>query len=94
MSGVDRPEDMTTWRAELEAERRYARDTSPVVAVAPDESVLDVSFDGGYGGSRGEPVLIWTERRVYFPVVYDGREWIGSAPRDPQAEGQPHVGGE
>jgi hypothetical protein len=61
---------------------------------SPDETALDVEFDDGYGGSEGPAVLIWTEQRVYFPVVYDGAEWLGSAPRFPQAEGQIHVGGE
>lgn len=82
----------TTWRKQFEHAR--GTDDSPVVAVAPSESTLDVTFDGGYGGSEGPSVLIWTEQRVYFPVVYDGAEWMGSAPRNPQAEGQGHVGGE
>lgn len=99
---------MTTWRKEFESNTdrrdsarvlsRYGeplrRDDSPVVAVAPDESVLDIEFDDSYGLSQGPPVLIWTEERVYFPVVYDGSEWLGSAPRNPTAEGQRHVGGQ
>lgn len=83
---------MATWRKMLETARHD--DASAVVAVAPSEDVLDVEFDDGYGGSEGPPVLIWTEQRVYFPVVYDGAEWLGSAPRNPTSEGQEHVGGE
>jgi hypothetical protein len=82
----------TTWRKEFENAR--GADSSPVVAVAPDEAALDVEFDNGYGGSEGPQVLIWTEERVYFPAVYDGSEWLGSAPRNPTTEGQAHVGGE
>jgi hypothetical protein len=87
---------MTTWRKLFTHDRddRNAPDQSPIVAVAPDESVLDVEFDNDFGGSEGPYFLIWTEQRVYFPVVYDGAEWIGSAPRNPQPEGQRHVGGE
>jgi hypothetical protein len=84
--------EMTTWRKLFEDERGL--DDTPVVAVAPEGIDLDREFDGGYGGSEGEPVLIWTEARVYFPVVYDGAEWMGSAPRNPTDEGQRHVGGE
>jgi hypothetical protein len=84
----------TTWREELKAAMHSASDPGPVVAVAPDEAALDVTFDDGYGGSEGPSVLIWTEQRVYFPVTYDGSEWLGSAPRNPQASGQKHVGGE
>lgn len=84
----------TTWRADFEAERENCGDTSPFVAVAPDETVLDIEFDDGYGGSQGPDVLIWTEERVYFPVVYDGAEWLESAPRNPTQRGQRHVGGQ
>ena len=82
----------TTWREAFEKAR--GEDSSPVVAVAPDEATLDVEFDDGWGGSCGPQALIWTEERVYFPVVYDGSEWLGSAPRNPTTEGQAHVGGE
>ena len=84
----------TTWRTEFDNERRAQKDESPVEAVAPQGVDLDRVFDGGYGGSCGERILIWTAERVYFPVVYDGAEWMGSAPRNPQAEGQGHVGSE
>jgi hypothetical protein len=84
---------MTTWRQELETAME-GHDPGPVVAVAPNEDVLDVHFNGGYGSAKGPDVLIWTERNVYFPAVYDGAEWLGSAPRNPQAEGQSHEGGQ
>ena len=84
----------TTWRRQYEAEREDAKDTSALVAIAPEGIDLDREFDNGYGGSEGEPVLIWTEERVYFPVVYDGAEWMGSVPRNPVPNGQPHVGGQ
>jgi hypothetical protein len=82
----------TTWRNELEAARDV--DQSPIVAVAPDDAILDMQFDGSWGMSEGPAVLIWTEQRVYFPVVYDGAEYLGSAPRNPQPDGQSHVGGQ
>lgn len=86
--------DVTTWRKELDAAMQGADDPGPVLAVAPSDAVLDIPFDGGYGGSEGQPMLAWTEARVYFPVVYDGAESIGSAPRNPVPDGQGHVGGE
>lgn len=86
--------ETTTWQEAFDSERVDVRDTSPVIAVAPNEAALAVRFDPGYGGSEGPAVLIWTEERVYFPVVYDGAEWMGSAPRNPQPEGQSHVGGQ
>jgi len=80
---------MTTWN-ELLANL----DPGPIVAKAPNEAAFEVEFDAGYGSSEGPDVLAWTETRVYFPVVYDGAEWMESAPRNPQVEGQPHVGGQ
>jgi hypothetical protein len=84
---------MTTWRALLETERALNGDVGPIVHVAPEEAVLDVQFDAGYGSEQGPPVLVWSEQYVYFPVCYDGSEWLGSAPRNPDPEGQEHVGG-
>lgn len=83
-----------TWRRELRAAMAEAGDAGPVIAHAPDPEAFDVEFDDGYGGSEGPDVLAWTEERVYFPVVYDGAEWLGSAPRNPTPDGQQHVGGE
>lgn len=85
--------DMTTWHREFESARTEAGDESPVVAVAPDEATLGVEFDAVSGVDEGKPVLVWAEKRVYFPVQYDGSEYLGSAPRNPQSEGQRHVGG-
>lgn len=80
---------MTTWRHLISH-----WDPQELIAVAPDPSVLDVDFDDGYGCSEGPEFLAWDRIYVYFPVVYDGSEWVGRAPRDPRSTGQPHVGGE
>ena len=88
-------DDVTTWRALMDDERESSGDTSPIVAaVAPSEDVLDIPFDAGYGSAEGKPVLVWTEDRVYYPVVYDGAEWLASVPRNPVGEGQAHSGGQ
>lgn len=57
-----------------------------------EESVKE--FDDGYGGSHGEPFTSWGEKYVYFPVVYDGAEWVDFAPRNPCEIKTAHVGGE
>lgn len=80
---------MTTWRQELE----QVRDGEEIIAYAPNQAAFDIEFDAGYGGTNGPPVLAWSDTRVFFPVVYDGAEWLGSAPRNPQADGQGHEGG-
>lgn len=80
--------ELETWR-----EMIYLNDGDHLIAVAPDESVLDVQFDAGYGGTEGPDFLAWSETHVYFPVCYDGAESVGAAPRNPTSKGQPHVGG-
>lgn len=83
----------TTWRRELATAMRDNSDPGPVIAYAPGEADFDVEFDPSYGGTEGPDILAWTESHVYFPICYDGAEWVGSAPRNPQQEGQTHQGG-
>lgn len=79
-----------TWRQEL-AETMAANDDPGPATVAPDESVLDVEFDDGWGSVEGPAILAWTADYVYFPACYDGSEWLSSVPRNPRPEGQGHV---
>ncbi len=57
------------------------------------ENQLRQKFDGGYGGTNGKPFTLWTKSRVYFPVQYDGAEWVSSVPRNPCDEVTEHIGG-
>ena len=50
-------------------------------------------FEGGYGRVEGVPFTAWTENFVYFPLSYDGCEWVGSAPRNPNGVKLKHQGG-
>jgi hypothetical protein len=65
-----------------------------VVKCTLSEMELDEKFDDGYGGSEGKPFTLWTKNRVYFPIVYDGAEWVESVPRNPCDEISGHFGGE
>jgi hypothetical protein len=81
---------MTTWRKEIKA----AADDDEIIACTLTEEEMDIEFDGSFGTSKGKPFTAWSETRVYFPVVYDGAEWVGSAPRNPCGEATKHQGGE
>ncbi len=85
-------EVMASWR-ELISEK-IGNNWGSVVACTLTEEQLDQKFDDGYGGSEGMPFTLWTENYVYFPVVYDGAEWVGCAPRNPCSEATEHQGGE
>lgn len=85
--------NLDTWREMISWEKARNLDDTELVAIAPGESVLDIEFDGDYGSTNGPNFLAWSETHVYFPVRYDGAEFVGSAPRNPTSEGQRHVGG-
>ena len=57
------------------------------------EEELNRKFDLGYGGTEGAPFTVWTKDRVYFPVCYDGTEWVGSVARHPDGKPTEHQGG-
>lgn len=85
---------MTTWRKELEEAMGWQRETfADIVSNTMTEEDMDVKFSAGYGCAEGCPFTVWTSNRVYFPVNYDGSEWVDSVPRNPNGEETPHVGG-
>lgn len=84
----------TTWRDELRsemAEQGESFDDVEACTLSPEQ--LDAEFDDGFGGTQGEPFTVWTRNRVYFPVCYDGAEWVGSVARNPDGKPTQHVGG-
>ncbi len=60
---------------------------------ATEKSTLDIPFYAGFGLPNGPHFTAWTANRVYFPMGYDGAEWVGSAPRNPCEEATGHIGG-
>lgn len=86
---------MTTWRELIGAHLAdQGEDWASVVESTLDEAHLDVEFNDGYGGSEGVAFTLWTGKRVYFPVVYDGAEWVASVARNPDGVATWHVGGQ
>lgn len=81
---------MTNWNELI----KKAADGDEILACTLTNEELLFRFDNGYGGSEGKPFTAWSEDYVYFPVVYDGAEWVGRAPRNPSNEATPHQGGE
>ena len=83
----------TTWNKEIIKAMADHRETMDDV-VAKTDFDGDREFYDGYGFVEGEPFTLWTKNRVYFPIVYDGSEWVGSVPRNPCDEATEHLGGE
>ena len=84
---------MTSWGKLLKNEFESTGDDFSKIKTTLTVGQLEESFDSGYGGTNGEPFTAWGEKYVYFPICYDGAEWVGSAPRNPCDEKTPHQGG-
>ena len=86
---------MTTWRKMIsEALAKNGEAWGDVVDIAIADGELDREFNDGYGTSEGAPFTLWTSKNVYFPIVYDGAEWVGHAPRNPCDITMEHQGGQ
>ena len=85
---------MANWGKMLKDEFRDRGDDFAKMKTTLSNEQLNREFNDGYGGSNGDHFTAWGENFVYFPVVYDGAEWVGSAPRNPCNIECSHVGGE
>jgi len=85
------PRPTTSWRKELEKTLGRHKDTLVEWTLSEDE--FDREFDPSYGGYEGVAFTAWGKKNVYFPLVYDGAEWIGYAPRNPCDTKMEHQGG-
>ena len=84
---------MRNWSEMLKCAFECNGDDFSKMATTLTRQELNQEFDSGYGGTEGAPFTAWGEKRVYFPVCYDGSEWVGSAPRNPCDEKCLHQGG-
>lgn len=63
-----------------------------ICTISDDE--LQVNFDPEFKGEvEGQLFTAWGEKWVYFPLCFDGLEWIGHAPRNPCDISMSHQGG-
>lgn len=85
---------MATWRELIKDELKTSCDSwDNIVSMTLTEDDLDKKFDSGFGSINGISFTVWTKNRVYFPVVYDGAEWVGSVSRNPDGLPTEHIGG-
>jgi hypothetical protein len=89
---------MTTWKEQILKEMDKVGETfQGVVSCTLTDKELLKEFDccsyRSYGPREGLAFTLWTSNRVYFPVVYDGAEWVESVSRNPDGKPTDHVGG-
>lgn len=84
---------MTTWKKMLtEAMASNDECWDDVAGHTPLGMNFDEEFDAAWGYAEGQAFTLWTEQRVYFPVEYDGSEWVESVPRNPCDKPARHIG--
>lgn len=85
---------MTNWKELLEEEMKDRKETLlDIVSNTLSDEEMIKEFDGGHGGEEGIPFTVWTQNTVYFPICYDGAEWVGSVSRNPDGKPTEHQGG-
>ena len=86
---------MTTWKQLLELSLVDNQESfEDIVAYTPqDGKWLDYYFDDDSKSIEGEFFTVWTKARVYFPVQYNGIEWVESVSRNPDGKPTKHLGG-
>ncbi len=84
---------MATWKELIEEGFTEGDTWEDVIYSTLSELAMNAEFDDGDGPVKGFPFTLWTKNRVYFPLSYDGAEWVGSAPRNPCDEAMTHNGG-
>jgi hypothetical protein len=84
---------MTTWKEQILREMKIVGETfQDVVSCTLPDKLLLKEFDRSFGRQEGLAFTLWTSNRVYFPVVYDGAEWVRSVSRNPDGKPTEHVG--
>ena len=83
---------ITTWRKAI-TEALQDGDSFDQLTIKIDPGELDREFDMGFGHEEGNPFTAWSKNWVYFPICYDGSEWVGSVPRNPCDIKMRHQGG-
>lgn len=86
--------NMTCWQYELQwAMACRGEDLTDLVANTLSAADMARTFDNGYGTIEGQPFTAWSTNYVYFPVCYDGSEYVSSVSRNPDGLPTTHIGG-
>lgn len=84
---------MTTWLEEFNSVFGKAGDTWEDLETTFEDGEAWEEFDPDFGHVQGKSFTAWSKDWVYFPVKYDGAEWIERVPRNPCDIKTNHVGG-
>ena len=85
--------ERTSWKKLFIKQFQETGDTFDTLTTTLSEEQMNDTFNPGYGGTNGAPFTAWSEQWVYFPICYDGAEWIGKVRRNPCDIATDHQGG-
>lgn len=83
---------MKTWRQLITETLKETNENFDDLVINIPEGELDRKFDNGLGNPEGSCFTAWGPQYVYFPLCYDGSEWVGYAPRNPCEKMMEHQG--
>lgn len=85
----------TCWKELIQEEMKERNETfADLESCTLSDGQLTTQFDSDISaGIEGVPFTAWTAKTVYFPVRYDGAEWVGSVSRHPDGQATEHQGG-
>ena len=85
---------MANWKTMLGgAMEEHDESLADIEANTMTEQDMAKEFNDGYGSPDGCPFTVWTKTSVYFPMCYDGAEWVGRVSRNPDGKPTEHQGG-
>ena len=85
---------MSNWKKLLiETMQERGESLDDIESNTMTDEEMNKNFDSGFGGINGIAFTVWTARAVYFPICYDGAEWVGSVSRNPDGKPTYHQGG-
>ncbi len=91
---MNNQKDIKSWKEMIDKELKLNEESwDDVESCTLTEEELNIKFDTGYGGIRGKPFTLWTKNSVYFPLCYDGAEFVGRVSRNPDGKPTGHHGG-
>jgi len=83
----------TSWKKEFLKVFERTGDSFENIKTTLSSEEMQKEFDNDYGGVEGAPFTAWSDKYVYFPICYDGSEWIGWVERNPCDTPSLHQGG-
>ena len=85
---------MSNWKKLLiETMQERGESLDDIESNTMTDEEMNKEFDSGFVGLEWIPFTVWTARTVYFPIGYDGAEWVGSVSRNPDGKPTEHQGG-